>query len=37
VRQAVADKDFRFEDRGEVVLKGFDQPVRAWAVTWRGD
>ncbi len=34
VRQAVAGKDFEFEDRGEVELKGFDQPVRAWAVHW---
>ena len=34
VRQAVAGKDFEFEDRGEVELKGFDQPVRAWAVGW---
>jgi class 3 adenylate cyclase len=34
VRQAVAGKDFEFEDRGEVELKGFDQPVRAWAVRW---
>ena len=34
VRQAVAGKDFEFEDRGEVELKGFDQPVRAWAVSW---
>ena len=35
VRQAVAGKDFEFEDGGEVELKGFDQPVRAWAVRWR--
>ncbi len=34
VRQAVAGKDFEFEDRGEVELKGFEQPVRAWAVRW---
>ena len=34
VRQAVAGKDFEFEDRGEVDLKGFDEPVRAWAVSW---
>ena len=32
VRQAVVSKDFDFEDHGEVELKGFDQPVRAWAV-----
>ena len=35
VRQAVAGKDFEFEDRGEVALKGFDQPLRAWAVRWK--
>ena len=29
VRQAVAGKDFEFEDRCEVALKGFDEPVRA--------
>ena len=34
VRQAVAGKDFESEDRGEVELKGFDRPVRAWAVRW---
>ena len=34
VRQAVAGKDFRFEDRGLVELKGFDEPVRAWTVAW---
>jgi len=34
VRQAVAGKDFEFEDRGEVELKGFEEPVRAWAVSW---
>ena len=34
VRQAVAGKDFEFEDRGEVELKGFEQPLRAWAVCW---
>lgn len=36
VRQAVAGKDFEFEDRGEVELRGFEQPVRAWAVRWDG-
>ena len=34
VRKAVAGKDFEFDDRGEVGLKGFDQPVRAWVVSW---
>jgi len=23
-----------FEDRGLVELKGFEEPVRAWAVRW---
>ena len=29
VKQAVAGKDFAFEDRGLVELKGFEEPVRA--------
>ena len=35
VRQAVAGKDFEFEDRGEVDLKGFEEPLRAWSVWWK--
>ena len=27
-------KDFTLEDRGEVTLKGFDEPIRAWSVQW---
>lgn len=34
VKQAVAGKEFAFGDRGLVELKGFDEPVRAWAVLW---
>ena len=38
VSNAIAElclgKGFAFQDLGEVVLKGFDQPVRAHAVTW---
>ena len=34
VKSAVLGKDFAFEDRGEVTLKGFDEPVRAWSVEW---
>jgi class 3 adenylate cyclase len=34
VKQMVTGKDFDFEDRGPVELKGFDEPVRAWAVRW---
>ena len=33
-RQAVAGNDFEFVDQGEVVLKGFDEPVRTWSVRW---
>ncbi|MCZ6546471.1 MAG: adenylate/guanylate cyclase domain-containing protein [Chloroflexi bacterium] len=34
VKQAVAGKDFEFQDQGEVDLKGFAEPVRAWSVEW---
>jgi class 3 adenylate cyclase len=34
VKQMVTCKDFEFEDRGLVELKGFEEPVRAWAVRW---
>ena len=34
MKQLLAGKDFTFVDRGEVALKGFDEPVRAWAVEW---
>jgi class 3 adenylate cyclase/pimeloyl-ACP methyl ester carboxylesterase len=32
VRQLVAGKGFLFNDRGEHALKGFEDPVRVWAV-----
>jgi class 3 adenylate cyclase/alpha-beta hydrolase superfamily lysophospholipase len=35
VRQLAKGKDFRFADRGEVDLKGFDEPVRLYEVRWR--
>jgi class 3 adenylate cyclase len=35
VRQLVAGKGFLFSDRGEVVLRGFDDPVRLFEVKWR--
>jgi class 3 adenylate cyclase/pimeloyl-ACP methyl ester carboxylesterase len=35
VRQLVAGKGFLFSDRGEVVLRGFDDPVRLFEVRWR--
>jgi class 3 adenylate cyclase len=36
VRQLVAGKDFLFSDRGEVRLRGFDEPVRLFVVRWEG-
>lgn len=33
VRQVAAGKGFTFEPRGEVSLKGFDEPERVWKVT----
>jgi len=35
VRQLVAGKGFLFADRGEVVLRGFEDPVRLYEVRWR--
>jgi class 3 adenylate cyclase len=35
VRQLVAGKRFMFGDRGEQVLRGFDDPVRIFEVRWR--
>jgi class 3 adenylate cyclase/pimeloyl-ACP methyl ester carboxylesterase len=35
VRQLVKGKDFLFADRGEVSLKGFEDPVRLYEVSWR--
>jgi class 3 adenylate cyclase len=32
VRQLAAGKGFTFEPRGEVLLKGFDEPERVWKV-----
>jgi len=37
VRQLVAGKGFRFNDRGEHALKGFEDPVRVYEVLWRKD
>ena len=36
VRQLVAGKGFLFSDRGDVVLRGFEDPVRLYEVRWRG-
>jgi len=35
VRQLVAGKGFLFNDRGAVLLKGFEGPVRLYEVRWR--
>jgi len=37
VRQLVAGKGFLFADRGDVVLRGFEDPVRLYEVRWRED
>jgi len=36
VRELTAGKGFGFSDRGEQVLRGFEDPVRVYAVNWRG-
>jgi adenylate cyclase len=35
VRELTKGKGFLFADRGEVPLKGFDEPVRLYEVRWR--
>jgi class 3 adenylate cyclase len=35
VRELAKGKDFQFADRGDVALKGFDEPVRLYEVRWR--
>jgi class 3 adenylate cyclase len=35
VRQLVAGKGFLFSDRGDVALRGFEDPVRLYDVGWR--
>jgi len=37
VRELAKGKDFLFADRGEVALKGFEEPVRLFEVRWRED
>jgi class 3 adenylate cyclase len=34
VRELAAGKGFLFSDRGEVVLRGFEDPVRLYEVRW---
>lgn len=36
VAELCIGKGLPFEDLGEVILKGFDRPIRAHAVTWPG-
>jgi class 3 adenylate cyclase len=35
VRQLAAGKGFLFADRGEVALRGFEDPVRLYELRWR--
>ncbi len=35
LRGLVAGKGFLFADRGEVALRGFEDPVRLYEVRWR--
>lgn len=35
VRQLVAGKGFLFSDRGDVALRGFEEPVRLYEVRWQ--
>lgn len=35
VRQLVAGKDYLFADRGDAVLRGFEDPVRLYELRWR--
>ncbi len=37
VRQIVAGKRFLLSDRGETALRGFEDPVRLYEVSWRED
>jgi class 3 adenylate cyclase len=37
VRELVAGKGRLFADRGQHVLRGFDEPVKLWSVRWRDE
>jgi adenylate cyclase len=37
VRQLVAGRNFVFADRGKMLLKGFEDAVRLYEVSWRAD
>ncbi len=34
-QQLIAGKGFLFADRGDVMLRGFEDPVRLYEVRWR--
>ncbi len=36
VRELAKGKEFLFADRGETSLRGFEDPVRLFEVSWRG-
>jgi class 3 adenylate cyclase len=35
VRELAEGKDFLFADKGDVALRGFDDPVRLFELRWR--
>jgi len=35
VRELVAGRPFLFSDRGQVALKGFEEPVRVFEARWQ--
>ncbi|MDP2948295.1 MAG: adenylate/guanylate cyclase domain-containing protein [Chloroflexota bacterium] len=37
VRELAAGKGFLFADRGDIALRGFEDPVRLYEVRWRED
>jgi len=37
VRELAAGRGFLFADRGETVLRGFEDPVRLYQVRWRDE
>ena len=37
VRHLLSGKQFLFSDRGDVALKGFEDPLRLYEVRWRDE
>jgi class 3 adenylate cyclase len=35
VRELTAGKGFKFQDKGTIEAKGFEDPIRVWSVNWR--